>query len=129
VRDVRIGSRCDDKAREVVRLAKLNYGIEDITKQLRSEVRRQTGRHETSLTLSRSLSFTALDDFNGPATTPFRLRRSFRVVYLSREDGIGIRREAERGDVGVELAKLNYGIEDITKQLRSEVRRQTGTMR
>jgi hypothetical protein len=35
-------------------------------------------------------------------------------------------REAERGDVGVELAKLNYGIEDITKQLRSEVRRQTG---
>jgi uncharacterized membrane protein YdfJ with MMPL/SSD domain len=29
--------------------------------------------------------------------------------------------KGERGDVGVELAKLNYGIEDVTKQLRQEI--------
>lgn len=29
--------------------------------------------------------------------------------------------KGEKGDVGVELAKLNYGIEDVTKQLRQEI--------
>ncbi|GMK58813.1 hypothetical protein CspeluHIS016_0602550 [Cutaneotrichosporon spelunceum] len=31
------------------------------------------------------------------------------------------RRQEEKGDLGLEVARLNYGIEDVTKQLRQEI--------